>query len=107
MTAAVSETKRFGSNRPRSTAYSRAIQQVTRATHLTPTGLLMSATAVFFWVLGRFIGGTPLYLIAYGLLIVVVGSLIVGRRPLPLEGRRGAARARLAEGETVSVEVAL
>ena len=107
MSAAVSETRRFAGGRRQTTQAAKLMREITRVTHLTPSGLMMSTTAVLFWGLGRFVGGTPLYLIAYGLIIVVLGALLVGRRPLPLEGRRGAARARLAEGETVSVDVAL
>src|SRR3954462_8253005 len=102
----VPETKRFGAT-VRSTRWTRLRDEVTRVTHLTPTGMVMSATAVLFWGLGRFVAGTPLSLIAYGLALVVIVSLLLGRRPLPLEGRGGATRARLAEGETIDIDVGL
>jgi uncharacterized protein (DUF58 family) len=106
MSVPTSETRRFSASPPR-TRWTKLREEITRVTHLTPTGLIMSATAVLFWCLGRFVAGTPLYLIAYGLALVVIVSLLAGRRPLPLEGSRADSRARLAEGETVNMEVSL
>ena len=107
MSVAVSETRRFGASRARATRWTRLRDRATRLTHLTTTGMIMSGMAVAFWLLGYFVAGTPLLLIAYGLGLVIVCSLLLGRRPLPLEGQRAAARARLAEGETVSMQVGL
>src|SRR5436190_11385788 len=105
--AAVSETRKFHSTARRRTGWSRVLEQITRATSLKPIGLLVVATAMLFWTLARFVAGRPLFLMAYGLAILVVVCVLMSRRPLPLEGRRSDARPRLAEGETISMDVAL
>lgn len=82
-------------------------QRIERLTGLTWSGLALVVVMVVSWILGRVVGGRPLYLLAYGLLAVLIFSFVVGRRPLPLTGERSAARPRLAEGETVEMTVLL
>ena len=105
--AAVSETRRFRSTTHRRTRWTTALEQIRRVTYLKPTGLLVVAAAILFWSLARFVAGRPLYMIAYGLALLVAVAFAISRRPLPLEGHRSEARPRLAEGETISMEVAL
>ncbi|HZU71387.1 MAG TPA: DUF58 domain-containing protein [Acidimicrobiales bacterium] len=78
-----------------------------RLTGLTPAGFGVLAVAVVCWFLGKLIAGRVLYLIAYGLGLVLVVAFVTGRRPLPLEGERSDARPRLAQGETITMEVKL
>src|SRR5688572_33119818 len=80
---------------------------VTAKTGITSTGFVVLAIAVLAWVTARIAGGKPLYLGAYLLISIFVASMLWGRRPLPLEGHRSETRARLAEGETVSMEISL
>lgn len=90
------------------TTAGRILERVTTTSGLTTSGLVLLAVTAGAWSLGRFIGGRPLYLIAYGLLVVLALAFVVARtRALPLEGRRSESRPRLAEGETVTMEVAL
>jgi uncharacterized protein (DUF58 family) len=83
------------------------LDAVTRATGITPIGLILIGTAILSWSIGRWVAGMPLYLFAYGLIGVVLVSLALGRRPLPLEGRRSDTRPRLREGEQVDMSVVL
>lgn len=108
MAAAVSDTREFSERALASTSLrARAITAVTKRTGLTASGLILLAGSIAAWLLGRFIGGRPLYLLAYGGLLVLVLSWSIGRRPLPLEGKRLETRARRREGETITMEVVL
>ena len=108
MAVEVSETRRF-SQRARSAGRlsSRALRTVTRATGLTSSGLILVALSVGSWLLGYLVAGRPLFYLAYGGLVVLAISWAIGRRPLPLEGSRAAARSRRKEGETISMAVTL
>ncbi|HZU74867.1 MAG TPA: DUF58 domain-containing protein [Acidimicrobiales bacterium] len=88
-------------------AVRRAQAAVERVTGLTWSGMALVVLVVVAWLLGRTVGGRPLYLLSYGLLAVLVASYVIGRRPLPVEGRRSESRPRLAEGETVAMSVEL
>ncbi len=88
-------------------ALARARRTIERRTGLTWSGLALVVVMVLCWLLGRVVGGRPLYLISYGLLAVLIFSFVAGRRPLALEGERSAARPRLSEGETVEMTVVL
>jgi uncharacterized protein (DUF58 family) len=108
LTYAATETRTYAQRA--AVAGSRATRlrdQVTRATGLTPAGFILVAVAVAAWTLGYIVGGRPLYVLAYGAVVVLVGSWIFGRRPLPLEGQRSDARPRLREGEQLEMEVSL
>src|SRR3954451_22956132 len=86
----------------------RAIRdEITRATGLTSTGLILVGSFAGCWVLARVVAGKPLYLFSYLLLTMVVLAFIAGRRPLPVEGKRSDGRPRLREGETMTMEVGL
>jgi len=85
----------------------RALALATERSGITVSGLILAGVAVVAWVLGYWIAGKPMYLLAYGAVAVLVVMWSVGRRPLPLTGTRSELRARLHQGETVSVEVTL
>jgi uncharacterized protein (DUF58 family) len=53
------------------------------------------------------VGGRPLYLLAYGCAGVLGGCWLHSFRKPPLAGQRSQVRARLREGETITVDVAL
>lgn len=108
MTSPVSETRRFSNAMAvRSSRFSRARESFTEKTGVTATGALLLGLAVLAWLIARLVGGRPLYLLAYGMIGVAVSCWLIGRRPLPVEGVRSDARPRLAEGETISMEVTL
>lgn len=85
----------------------RVLAAVTDRSGVTPSGLIVAGLAVVAWALAYWVAGKPMYLLAYGALAVLGLTWSVGRRPLPLSGERSDLRARLVEGETVSVEVSL
>ena len=105
--AATDEPRRVAAQAVRNTRTSRALRRVRRATGLTNAGLVLAVLVVASWSLGYWVGGKPLYLLAYGSLLVLVASWLVGRRPLPVAGTREQSRARLQEGETIDVDIAL
>src|SRR2546423_8537405 len=81
--------------------------ELTRLTGLTSSGAVVVVLAVAAWALARFVGGRPLYIVSYTLIVVLVASYAIGRRPLPIEGARSDSRPRLAAGETVAMQVRL
>src|SRR5436190_15403583 len=90
-----------------STVSARARETLTQATGLTPTGFILAGTFAGCWLLARIVAGRPLFLFSYLLLVMLALAFVAGRRGLPVEGKRSDARPRLAEGETVTMEVAL
>lgn len=106
MNAELSETRRF-SHRATTTWWRRMVGELGRATNLTGSGALLLVVAVGSWVLAYMVGGRPLYLLAYAALLVLVVSWVLGRRPLPLEGRRSDTRPRFGEGERIQMQVGL
>ncbi|MDQ1397166.1 MAG: hypothetical protein QOG64_2425 [Acidimicrobiaceae bacterium] len=91
----------------RPSALARFEEEMTRVTGLTSSGAVVVVLAVLAWLLARFIGGRPLFIVAYTLVLVLVASYAIGRRPLPIEGSRSDSRPRLAAGETVTMQVKL
>lgn len=85
----------------------RALERVTDLTGFTSSGLILMGVALAAWCLGYYVGGRPLYLIAYGGGAVLVVSWSYGRRTPDLTGRRSEVQARVREGQTVTVEVSL
>lgn len=85
----------------------RAFEQAARRTGLTTAGMILAIVAVLAWVLGYWVGGRPLYLLAYGAMAFLGLSWAVGRRPLPLTGERSDLSPRVREGDEVSIEVKL
>lgn len=108
MTAPVSETRQFSQGMAvRANRFTRAREAFTDRTGITATGALLAGLSILAWVIARLVGGRPLYLLAYGMVGVGVACWLLGRRPLPVDGQRSDARPRLAEGETISMEVTL
>jgi uncharacterized protein (DUF58 family) len=85
----------------------RIVERVTDVTGFTSSGLILIVVCVAAWLLGYWVGGRPLYLIAYGGAAVLIGSWLYGRRVPDLTGQRSEVQARVREGQTVTVEVSL
>lgn len=85
----------------------RTLEAVTRRTGLTTAGLILAAVAVAAWLLGYWVGGRPLYLLAYGAVAFLALSWATGRRPLPLTGERSELSPRVREGDEITIEVRL
>ena len=108
MTSPVSETRRFSQGMAMGRSrFARAREAFTEKTGITATGALLAGVAILAWVVARLVGGRPLYLLAYGMAGVFLACWLLGRRPLPVEGQRSDSRPRLAEGESVSMDVLL
>jgi uncharacterized protein (DUF58 family) len=110
VSASASETKAFARDQAVAATMSptaRALAAVTKTTGVTTSGFVLLGIAVLAWLVGYFVGGRPLYLLSYGLVGIFAMAYPMGRRPLPLEGDRSQARARLAEGETIAVQLSL
>jgi uncharacterized protein (DUF58 family) len=82
-------------------------ERITQRTGLTSSGLIVAALAVVAWGIARFIGGRPLYIVSYTLVVLLVASYVIGRRPIPLEALRSESRPRLRVGETLPMTVTL
>ena len=80
---------------------------VTERTGLTSSGLIVAALAVVAWGVARFIGGRPLYIVSYTLVVLLIASYVIGRRPIPLEAQRSESRPRLRVGETLPMAITL
>ena len=94
-------------NPPRTTRLGPLAERFTRLTGLTSSGTVVVVLAAGAWLLARVVGGRPLYIVAYTLVLLLAASYAVGRRPLPIEGFRSEARPRLAAGETVTMQARL
>ena len=110
MAAPISETRSFTAAAQQAAVVdrrARIIAAITNATGVTQTGMVLLGIAVVCWIVGYTVGGRPLYYLAYGLGGMFGLCYAIGRRPLPLEGRRSESRPRLAEGETISIDLEL
>lgn len=102
-TARRSAARAERANRP----WHRTVALVTDVSGVTLSGLILLGVAVAAWVLGYWIAGKPMYLLAYGIVAALALVWVAGRRPVPLTGERSQLRSRLMEGEIVDVAVAL
>lgn len=85
----------------------RVLDRVTDVTGFTSSGLILIVVSVAAWGLGYWVGGRPLYLIAYGGAGVLITSWFYGRRTPDLTGHRSDVQARVREGQSVTVDVSL
>jgi uncharacterized protein (DUF58 family) len=85
----------------------RAMERVTDLTGFTSSGLILLGVALASWGLGYYVGGRPLYLIAYGGAAVLIASWFYGRRAPDLTGHRSEVQARVREGQSITVDVSL
>jgi uncharacterized protein (DUF58 family) len=83
----------------------RARAAVLRVSRLSPSGILLAGVAVGAWLLGRIVGGEPLYVLAYGCIGVLGYGVVVSRRVPAVVGERGHVTARVVEGSPVDVAV--
>ena len=80
---------------------------ITRVTGLTTSGQILVVVGVAFWCIGRFAGGRPLYMLAYGVLAVIGFSKLATRRQPPVRAIRGDANPRVVEGTEVNLSMRL
>jgi uncharacterized protein (DUF58 family) len=80
---------------------------LTRTTGFTLSGAVVAILAAAAWAIGRVIGGRPLYIAAYTLVVLLIASYVLGRRPLAVVGERSDPRPRLRAGEVMTMSVRL
>lgn len=85
----------------------RVMDRITDLTGFTSAGLILLAVTGGAWGLGYYVGGRPLYLMAYGGAAVLIASWVWSRRAPDISGHRSDVQARVREGQTVTVEVSL
>lgn len=85
----------------------RVMDRITDATGFTSSGLILLVVTIAAWLLGYYVGGRPLYLMAYGGAAVLVASWLYGRRAPDLTGQRSDVQARVREGQSVTIDVSL
>jgi uncharacterized protein (DUF58 family) len=74
---------------------------------LTPSGLALVILAAGGWIAARLIGSFSLFLLVYGLMIVLGISWFLGRRKLAVEATRSDLPGRVREGQLVDVALSL
>jgi uncharacterized protein (DUF58 family) len=87
-------------------AEARRFVALVRRTGLNASGAAALLLAIGFWCAGRIVAGKPLYLLAYGTLVVVALAWILPRR-LPMRAERRGLTQRVKEGDTLDVELRL
>jgi len=85
----------------------RVMERLTDLTGFTSSGLILLGVTVAAWSLGYYVGGRPLYLMAYGGAGVLITSWLYGRRAPDLVGRRSEVQGRVREGQAITVDVSL
>jgi uncharacterized protein (DUF58 family) len=86
---------------------SSALQAVERRTGVTLGGLVALALAILGWLLANAIGGRALYLIAYGLVLLIAVAVLLARRRRPVEAIRSQLPRRAREGQRLRCELTL
>ena len=74
---------------------------------LTLPGGILIAAAVAGYALARFVGSRTMFLLVYGVVALVGGAWIVGRRRLGVDAARSDLPLRVREGQLVEVELEL
>lgn len=83
----------------------RVLARIVALARLSTSGFLLGGVVVAAWVIGRLIGGEPLYVLAYGSLGLLVYALIASRRAPKLIGTRGQVTARAVAGSEITVPI--
>lgn len=79
---------------------------VERLSGLTPSGLSLAVGAVACWAIAYVVGSRVLFLMVYGVSLLLVVLSIAGRRKVGVAARRSDLPTRVREGQSVSVELA-
>ncbi len=74
---------------------------------ITVAGLSVLGAVLVGWLLGRSSGSSPLLLLSYGLLMLVVLAWALGRRRIVIDVGRSKVPTRVREGQLVDVELEL
>ena len=80
---------------------------IQRRVNLTRSGYLALGAAAVLWVLALVVAGTPLYMAAYGSIVLVGLALVIAPRRLGLTADRSGLFPRAQEGDILEVELRL
>jgi uncharacterized protein (DUF58 family) len=78
-----------------------------RTIGLTTSGQVALFGFAALYAFGRIIGGLPILLLAYGLLLLLATGFVLARRRLRMEGQRSGLYPRAQQGDRLNVEVVL
>ena len=84
-----------------------ALQRLERLTGVTLAGVVALALAVGGWRLANVVGGRALYLLAYGLVLLVAVAVALARRARPVRAERSQLPRRAREGQRLRCEITL
>jgi uncharacterized protein (DUF58 family) len=79
----------------------------TDKTGMTSTGFVLVGVGIAAWCLGRYIGGRPLYLLAYGVVGVIIYAKFATRSRPAVSGDRTDHSPRVTEGAEIAIDVTL
>jgi len=82
-------------------------RRVRRRFGITRIGGIALLGALIVWVLARVVAGTAMYVVAYGIVVVIILSFSMSRRRIPLTGERAGLFPRVNEGEQLDVTITL
>lgn len=88
-------------------ALRRQVEAVIRRVGLTRTGQVALVASIVPWVAARLVAGTTLYILAYGLIAVVLTASLLAPRRLRLVATREGLFPRAQQGDRLEVEVTI
>jgi len=80
---------------------------IERHAGITPSGLMLLGLTAMAFLVGNLVGSTALYMLGYGVLLVLGVSWTMGRRKLAVTAGRTDLPTRVREGQRVAVELSL
>ncbi|HVE75541.1 MAG TPA: DUF58 domain-containing protein [Actinomycetota bacterium] len=85
--------------------FKKRVSELLRKIGLTRTGQFALLLAVVLWIVGRIVGGTVLYVLAYGTIVLVGVSFLLAPRRLRLTSEREGLFPRAQEGDLLEVQL--
>lgn len=84
-----------------------AAQAIQRKIGLTTAGQLAVGAAILLWLVAYIVAGTPMYIFAYGAILLVVAGYVLVPRRLKMTGSRVGLYPRAQQGDRLDVTVQL
>jgi uncharacterized protein (DUF58 family) len=80
---------------------------IERHAGVTASGVLGVGVVVCGWFVARLVGNRGMFLLVYGVLLVLVAAALLGRRRLSVDASRSAISRRVREGQVLGVDLEL